>query len=242
MVFSMRQHPVGVAQHIVQSTIERRDCFVRPSDYATYLKYLQHAACRFQVAVHAWVVMRNHCHLLVTAAGETAIDAMLGAVRSQYLGYCRSLYPGAVASLQVHYLCSAVQADDHVLRCCHYIEANPVRASLVATPADYRWSSYGCSAQGVESELWVPHSRYRALGADAVARRIAYRRQFAGLLKPDETRQIRACLYQGRPYGARDFCQRMAATAHTLPTLAAAALLQPRVSPVGLSVQQGEDQ
>jgi putative transposase len=241
MVLSMRQHPVGVAQHIVQSTIDRRDSFVRPSDYAAYLKYLQHAACRFQVAVHAWVVMRNHCHLLLTPAGETAIDAMLGVVRSQYHGYCRSLYPGAVELLQAHYLCSAVQADDHVLRCCRYIEANPVRASLVATPADYRWSSYGCSAQGVESELWVPHSRYRALGADAVARRIAYRRQFAELLKPGEMRQIRACLYQGRPYGARDFCLRMGAAGLSPPAPAAPALLQPQESAGASPLQQGKE-
>jgi putative transposase len=242
MVFPMRQHPVGVAQHIVQSTIERRDCFVRPSDYVAYLKYLQYAACRFQVAVHAWVIMRNHCHLLLTPVAETAIDAMLGEVRTQYLGYCRSLYPGAVESLQAHYLCSAVQADDHVLRCCRYIEANPVRASLVATPADYRWSSYGCSAQGVESDLWVPHSRYRALGADAVSRRIAYRRQFADLLRPEETRRIRACLYQGKPYGAADFCQRMGGAVNTPALLAAAALLKSQVSPGGLSLQQGKDQ
>ena len=217
MVFSIRQHPVGVAQHIVQSTSERRDCFGRPSDYTAYLKYLQHAACRFQVAVHAWVVMRNHCHLLLTPATETAIDALLCAVREQYLGYCRSLYPGEPEYLQTYYLSSAVQSDDHLLRCCRYIEANPVRASMVATPADYRWSSYGCSALGVDSELWVPHSRYRALGADALARRIGYRRLFAQLLKPGEIRKIRACLYQGRTYGDAEFCEMLTVTATPPP-------------------------
>ncbi|MCX2982738.1 hypothetical protein EYC98_17890 [Halieaceae bacterium IMCC14734] len=237
MVFSIRKHPVGVTQHIVQSTKERSDCFGRPSDYAAYLKYLQHASCRFQVAVHAWVVMRNHCHLLLTAAIDTAIDALLRDVRKQYLGYCRSLYPDASELLQEHYLCSAVQADDHFLRCCRFIEANPVRASVVATPADYRWSSYGCSALGVESELWVPHSRYRALGADNLARRIAYRRQFADILKPEETRQIRACLYQGKPYGAAGFCQRLAPALET-----PVALLKTPISGSDLSLHQGKDQ
>jgi len=146
----------GVALHLVQRG--RRACFCGEDDRLDYLARLRIAAAGLECPVHAYVLMGNHVHLLATPArahGGTELLRELGA---------------SVAELDA----TPVLASRYLLSCMRYIELNPVRAGLVDSPAEYRWSSYRANVLGKEDALVTPHPCYYALGRTPQARRAAY--------------------------------------------------------------------
>ena len=151
-----RQQP-GVALHLVQRG--RQACFAGEQERLGYLARLRMAATGLECPVHAYVLMGNHVHLLVTPARADGGSALL-----RELG-------GSAQELDA----TPVVAPRYLLACMRYIELNPVRAGLVRSPADYRWSSYHANALGWEDALLTPHPCYYALGRTAQARCAAWR-------------------------------------------------------------------
>jgi putative transposase len=94
-----------------------------------------------------------------------------------------------------------IDSDHYLLRCQRYIELNPVRARMVAQPAEYRWSSYHAHGRGIESVLWTPHPHYLQLGANKVQRIKAYRALFTEVLSEDDISRIRESLTRGHALG-----------------------------------------
>jgi putative transposase len=165
----------GVALHIVQRGINRGDCFFAPGDYATYLGLLQTFSADFDCPVHAYCLMTNHVHLLVTPARFDSCALLMKKLGQCYVQYINRRLGRTGTLWEGRYYSCMVTSDVYVLGCYRYIEANPVRAGMVPAAPDYRWSSYGANAEGHPVEWLRPHPSYEALSDEADRRRGAYR-------------------------------------------------------------------
>lgn len=182
----------GVPTHIVQRGNNRQTCFYEEQDRSFYLFHLRRLLQSCACALHAYCLMTNHVHLLVTTEqidGCTLLMKHLGQLHTQYVNrnYGRSgtLWEGRFRSC-------LVQSESYVLACYRYIESNPVRAGLAEHPRDYPWSSYQANAEGTGGTLVIPHPEYLRLGTTGVERRRAYQELFGFTLQPERVEEIRS--------------------------------------------------
>ncbi|WP_319936646.1 transposase [Novilysobacter selenitireducens] len=145
-----------IPQHVVQRGNDRRPCFFQPIDHVRYLDELRTAATRAGCAIHAYVLMTNHVHLLVTPGAGGQVGAMMQALGRRYVRYVNDRYGRTGTLWEGRYKACPVQSDAHLLRCYRYIELNPVRAAMVAKPGDHAWSSYAANALGTRDALVTP--------------------------------------------------------------------------------------
>jgi len=191
----------GVPVHVVQRGNNRQAVFFDDNDYRVYLDWLGTAAGACGCIVHAYVLMTNHVHLLMTPSKGEAISETLQAVGRRFVPYVNHCYGRTGTLWEGRFKASAVQEEGYLLACYRYIELNPVRAGMVERPEDYRWSSYHANAMGAGDPLLSPHPLYLALSIGASERQAAYRKLFEAHLDPDLVRNVRACLQTGTPLG-----------------------------------------
>lgn len=187
----------NVPMHIVQRGIDRQPCFFVESDYSAYLGLLYSSARQYGCAVHAYCLMTNHVHLLVTPLQHQSCALMMKKLSQCYvqavnqrLGRSGTLWEGRFYSCMV-------KTDDYVLACYRYVELNPVRAGMVATPPEYPWSSYASNAEGAANAIVTTHSVYEGLGTDAHARMRAYKQLCAEAPAPLVVEEIRKATHLG---------------------------------------------
>ena len=168
----------NVPQHIIQRGNNRIACFYADDDYQIYLQWLKEYADKTECNIHAYVLMTNHVHLLVSTEKTEAVGAMMKALGQRYVQYINKTYKRTGTLWEGRYKSCPTQAETYLLACQRYIELNPVRANMVNHPAEYKWSSYAANAQGADSEIIKTHSLYEALGMDAASRQVAYRELF----------------------------------------------------------------
>jgi putative transposase len=173
-----RISPVDVPVHVIQRGNNRQICFASDEDYASYTGWLTEYAKRFRVDVHAWVMMSNHVHLLCTPRREGSLSQMMQSLGRCYVRSFNHAYRRSGTLWEGRYRSCLIQEDLYLLEVYRYIELNPVRAEMVATPEDYRWSSYQVNALGHPSDLCSPHSTYLALGSTDTERQAQYRALF----------------------------------------------------------------
>ena len=190
-----------VPQHIIQRGINRQDCFISDNDFAAYAHWLDESARQYQVAVHAWVFMTNHVHILVTPQSEQGVSRMMQATGRHYVRYFNHTYGRTGTLWEGRFKSCLVDAQDYLLACQRYIELNPVRAGMVAIPEDYTWSSYKANGFGKQMELWTPHRVYLKLGATIRERAAAYRELFTGHVDERLVSQIRKATNRGMVLG-----------------------------------------
>jgi len=195
----------GVPQHVIQRGHDHMQCFFSPADYRCYMTQLLHASRRWQCAVHAYVLMSNHVHLLVTPSTVGALGNMMQALGRNYVSYVNVTYRRTGTLWEGRYKSCLVDADEYLLTCYRYIELNPVRAGLVGEPSGYPWSSYGCNALGDSDPLIVPHSQYIALGSIQEQRLRAYRQLFVHDIDGECLKEIRTYIQQQRALGSPVF-------------------------------------
>lgn len=171
-------HIPGHALHVVQRGYCRAACFFCERDRVVYLHLLDACAERSGCAVHAYVLMGNHAHLLLTPSRGEGVSRLMSALGERYTRYIVETHERSGPLLEERFKALALRSRQHLLDCMRYIELNPVRARLVATPGDYRWSSFHANALGHEDALITPHSIYYALGRSAASRQEAYRALF----------------------------------------------------------------
>lgn len=195
-------HP-GVPFHVVQRGNNRQRCFFEPRDYRYYLCCLRESAARYGVAVHAYVLMTNHVHLLMTPDSPPGISRVMQSIGRRYVQWInrRSLRTGTL--WEGRHKSSLVDAEAYLLACYRYIESNPVRAGMVARAGDYLWSSFHRNALGEPDPLVSDHELYRRLGRDGRARRSAYRALFGDPLGARDLHAIRAAAYRSAPLRPR---------------------------------------
>ena len=149
--------PAGLPAHIIQRGNNRQAIFTSDDDLAAYAHWLSEGARRFGIAVHGWVFMTNHVHLLATPANTGSISQLMQYLGRYYVRHFNYTYARSGTLFEGRFKTSIVQEDHYFLTCLRYIELNPVRAGMVKDPGDYRWSSYRAHAFGVNVGLWTPH-------------------------------------------------------------------------------------
>lgn len=181
----------NIPVHIIQRGNNREACFYADEDYRVYLDWLAEYAGKTGCKVHAYVLMTNHVHLLVSSARAEGIGALMKALGQRYVQYVNRTYKRSGTLWEGRFKSCLTQEDGYLLACQRYIELNPVRAGMVEHPAEYRWSSYRANAQGEVDALLQPHDLYEALGLDSVSRQAAYRDLFRYEVEPGVIDQIR---------------------------------------------------
>src|SRR6266851_944298 len=168
-----------VTLHLVQRGRARSACFSCAGDRTAYLQALCECAESERCAVHAYALMGNHVHLLVTSARAAGAARLMPVVAAHYARHLATAYGHEDSVWEEAYDASPVRARVHLLACMRYIEENPVRAGLVAQPGAYPWSSYRANALGEDDAVVTPHAHYFSLGRSPDARRTAYAALFA---------------------------------------------------------------
>ena len=168
----------GIAWHIIQRGNNRSACFHAERDYRRYLDELTKLSDRFGCAVHAYVLMTNHVHLLLTPERTDSAALLMKHLGQRYVQYINRTYRRSGTLWEGRFRSCLAQSEDYVLACYRYIELNPVRAGMVRHPRDYRWSSYTANAEGEAQALLTPHEQYQALDRTGETRREAYRGLF----------------------------------------------------------------
>lgn len=181
----------GVPLHLIQRGNNRSACFFAESDYQFYLEQLAERATAHGCAVHAYCLMTNHVHLLLTPATEDGVSMMMKGLGQRYVQYINRSYQRTGTLWEGRFRSCPVLDDAYLLTCSRYIELNPVRAAIVPHPAEFRWSSYRANAQGEPDPLLTPHSAYESLGAAGRPPHLAYRELFRDALAPGLVDEIR---------------------------------------------------
>jgi putative transposase len=160
--------------HVVQRGRERRACFSCARDRVAYLAALRECVVRTECAIHAYALMGNHVHLLLTSERAAGPARLMPEIAARYAHHLRREYGHRDPVWEEPYDASPVHARRHLLACMRYVEENPVRAGLAVSPRAYLWSSYRCNALGEEDALVTPHPHYCSLGRSPGERQAAY--------------------------------------------------------------------
>ena len=195
--------------HIVQRGHNRQPTFHQPADYELYLGLLEQFAPASGCAVHAYVLMTNHVHLLVTPRARDSLAALMSPINQRFVQSVNRHRVRCGSSWQGRFRSCVVDTNSYFMTCQRYIELNPVRAGMVHGPEGYRWSSYAANAFGAPSTVVMPHECYLALGEDPAARRELYRGILGTPLRQDELDAIRSAAAGNRPLGDDAFLERL---------------------------------
>jgi len=180
-------HPL----HVIQRGRLRSACFFADEDCAAYLGWLGQYAASLGCSVHAYVLMGNHVHLLLTSSRAGGVARLMGALGERYAHHISEARHRDDALWEDRFEAYPVHVGRYLLSCMRYIELNPVRARVVAFPGEYRWSSFGANALGWNDALLTPHSHYCALGRDSESRQTAYRALFQACARGSPSRRMR---------------------------------------------------
>ncbi|KZC38304.1 MULTISPECIES: transposase [Rhodanobacter] len=195
----------GIPQHIVQRGNNRLPCFLDDTDLHRYLHLLREALLDTRCMLHAYVLMDNHVHLLVTPSEVGAISKMMQRLGRCYVGQFNARHRRTGTLWEGRYKACLVDTETYVLRCYRYIDLNPVRARLTDDAASYPWSS-ASSHCGLRPLAWLtPHPAYTALAPTPEARAEAYRQLLREVLSDDDLAAIRTYLKQQRALGHGGF-------------------------------------
>ncbi len=165
-----RLNLAGMPQHVVQRGNDRQPCFFNEDDYAHYLTGLNEACQKESCAVHAYVLMTNHFHLLLTPMQAGCVGRTMQSLGRRYVRYVNDRYRRTGTLWEGRFKSSLIDTDSYLLQCHRYIELNPVRAGTVEDPGHYAWSSHGHNAFGRHNPLLHSHPLYLALGSTNATR------------------------------------------------------------------------
>jgi len=195
----------NVPQHVVQRGNDRQPCFFISTDYERYHHELREIALHEGCAVHAYVLMTNHVHLLMTPSATGQIARIMQDLGRRYVRYVNDRHHRTGTLWEGRYKACLVDTDEYLLRCYRYIELNPVRAAMVKTPELYRWSSHGANGFAQDDPLVRPHATYVALGATTQERCITYRQFVSETTSALDLDDIRLHLQRQYAFGSDRF-------------------------------------
>ena len=208
-----RMYVAGLPCHVIQRGNNRNPVFFNDQDRRFYLSCLAEACERYRVAIHAYVLMTNHVHLLMTPLRSDGVSRVMQSLGRRYVQVINRLHGRTGTLWEGRHRATVVHAEDYLLACSRYIELNPVRACMVDHPGDYLWSSYHANACGRADPLVTPHACYLALGPDAASRQRQYRAMFQEGLHPQTIHFIRRTTNCSVPMGGTRFITELEAKA-----------------------------
>ena len=195
----------GIPWHIIQRGNNRSVCFYAEEDYQFYLHTLKEFADKFGCALHTYVLMTNHVHLLMTPERTDSAGLLMKHLGQRYVQYVNRVYKRSGTLWEGRFRSCLTQSEDYVLACYRYIELNPVRAGMVIKPEDYRWSSYHANGLGKASVLITPNDQYLRLGKADSERRAAYRALFRAHVDEALVEEIRSATNGNFALGGKRF-------------------------------------
>jgi putative transposase len=180
-----------ISVHVIQRGNNRIAIFREHRDYRSFLAFLEWEAAEYHVRIHAFVLMTNHFHLIVTPTTVEGLPQMMKEIGGRYVSYYNRKYDRIGTLWNGRYRGLLIDDERYWLTCLRYVEQNPVRAGMVSRPEQYMWSSYSAHALG-DWPTWLnPHAVYLALGRNAEERQLAYRNLCGALLEDDQLMMIR---------------------------------------------------
>lgn len=199
----------GIPWHIIQRGNNRNPCFFGESDYRYYLRTLAEQSLRFDCQIHAYCLMTNHIHLLLTpklAEGPSLLMKHLG---QRFVQYINARYERSGTLWEGRFKSCLAQDDRYALCCYRYIEMNPVRAGMVPAPGDYAWSSFQSNGQGAPCGFLSPHPHYLALGGSTRERCTNYCKLMGKELAETDIEKIRMATQGNHAIGSAAFIARL---------------------------------
>jgi len=201
----------GHPHHVVQRGKNQNVIFVTNEDFQGYRAWLGKACALFNVDIHAYALMPNHVHLLLTPHDDNGIDKVIQTLAMQYRKQFEDIYQRSGSRWSSRYNAVVIEADTYLFPCYQYIEQNPLRSRLVDTAEEYTWSSFRYNAVGLADDLITPHDSYLALGKDDIQRRFAYRKLAACALADSTLNEIRDATNNIGALGRKHFVREVTA-------------------------------
>jgi putative transposase len=202
MARSLRTFVDGCPLHVIQRGNNHQVLFRAEEDYRSFLTMLEAASRAERCDIHAYVLMTNHVHILLSPRLPSSASQMMKRLHQEYAQLHNRKYARCGGLYEGRYRCSLVQSERYLLVCQRYIELNPVRAGMAAHPAEYRWSSYRCNAWEEKSDLLTPHPIFASLTPEA------YRSLFESEFELTHLQAIRTAIKSNRPIGDEAFVHR----------------------------------
>lgn len=199
----------GVPLHIILRGNNREPIFGNDEDCQFFKESLSDAAKRHGLAIHAYVFMTNHIHLLASPGSPESVPKTMQSVGRRYVQYFNFHYKRTGTLWEGRYRATVVDAEDYLFECMRYIELNPVRARMVTRPCDFHWSSYRANAEGGNDPLLSPHGLYLSLASEETERRAAYRELVKAPLDAQTLEEIRDCTNKGWALGCGHFQEKI---------------------------------
>lgn len=199
--FFIEDHPL----HVIQRGNDRQAMFAEERDYRFFLYCLETARREHGVAVHAYALMTNHVHLLVTPQAATSVPRAMQAIGRRYVPWYNETHSRTGTLWEGRYRASLIDTDVYLLTCMRYIELNPVRAGLVTRPGDYAYSSFAANAFGARDRLITRHATYLCLGRSDAACEAAYRSLFEVEVPAEQIEAIRNATQNNWTAGSEAF-------------------------------------
>ncbi|MEG1968927.1 MAG: transposase [Burkholderiaceae bacterium] len=168
----------GLPHHVIQRGNDRQLIFRDAEDHVRYLQCLRDTASEQGVAIHAYVLMPNHVHLLATPATDDALARVMQSLGRRYVRWFNDRHGRTGTLWEGRFRSAPIEAERYLLACSRYIEMNPVRAGLAAEPASYPWSSHAHHIGRRIDLLVTDHSVYWGLGNTPFDRQAQYRSMF----------------------------------------------------------------
>jgi len=193
----------GAPQHLIARGNNRAACFLTDQDRHVYLRYLAEAADDCACAIHAYVLMTNHVHLLATGHEPRAISRLMQSIGRRYARYFNHVHERTGTLYEGRFKSSLIDSDAYFLTVMRYVELNPVRAGLADHPVRFRWSSFRANASGAPAKPLTPHALYLELGGANSDRARHYQRLFDIPLEDRELHEIRTNTNKGKALGHR---------------------------------------
>jgi len=196
-------------QHVIVRGLNREAIFYKNEDYEFYLDKLKNACEKHHCRLHAYVLMTNHVHLLLTPKTESSIGKTIQSVGRYYVQYFNYHYERTGTLWEGRYKATLIDSETYLLTCYRYIELNPVRVKMVDHPSEYPWSSYQYNARGEANQNITPHRLYLRLAKTAQARQKAYRGLFKSRLSDQLLEDIRESTNKAWVLGSSQFKQKI---------------------------------
>ena len=199
----------GHPQHVIQRGNNRNVIFFADEDYQFYIEKLGELSVKHKCELHAYVLMTNHAHLLITPQTENGISKLMQSMGRYYVQYVNDKYQRTGTLWEGRYKATLLDSESYLLTCYRYIELNPVRAGMVKHPADCRWSSYRYHALGETNKIITPHLLYQRLGKNKEERGYHYRQLFKSHIGKQQLNEIRSATNKAWVLGNEHFRKRI---------------------------------
>ncbi len=205
----LRMYIPGYAYHIVQRGNNRQACFFEEESYHVYKRYMHEVMPRYKIRLHAYCLMTNHVHLLLSSEVGGSVSDFMKVLCSRYAQYINKKHERTGTLWEGRHKSSAIDTEGYLLKCYRYIELNPVAALIVERPEEYAWTSNQCNAWGENDPLVTRHATYKALGRSQNQRCARYRALFDEALAFGDRQAIRNAVQACLPLGCERFLEKI---------------------------------